>query len=79
MSKPLNIEVYNKTWFDKPPQTSQPLFDYNHPTLAFPDPQLTPFTSLSNLHTETNEIPPSPLIEKSDLDIFSPPSPLFFF
>ena len=43
LSKPLNTELYNETWFDKPPRTSQPLFDYNHPTLAFLDPPLTPF------------------------------------
>ena len=61
--KPLNIELYNKTWFDKPPRTSQPLFDYNHPTLTFPEPQLTPFTSLSDLHAKTDTISPSPLIE----------------
>ena len=76
LSKPLNIELYNEKWFDKPPRTSQTLFDYNHPTLAFPNPHLTPFTSLCDLHAETNKIPLSPLIEKSDLDILSPPSPL---
>ena len=57
LSKPLNIEIYNETWFNKPPQTSQPMFNYNYPTLAFPEPQLTPFTSLSDLHAETNTIP----------------------
>ena len=55
---------------DKPPRTSQPLFDYNYHTLAFLDPQLTPFTSLFDLNTETNTISSSSLIEKSDLDIF---------
>ena len=34
--KPLVIELYNETWFDKPPRTSKHLFDYDHPTLAFP-------------------------------------------
>ena len=76
MSTPLTIEFYNKTWFDKPPRTSQPLFDYSHPALTFPEPQLTPFTSLSDLHAETNTIPKSPLIEKSDTDILSSPSPI---
>ena len=52
-------------------------FDYNHPTLAFPDPQLIPFTSLSNFHAEKNIFPPSPLTEKSDTDILSPPFPMF--
>ena len=42
----------------------------------FPDPQLTPFTSLSDVHTETNIIPPSPLIEKSDTSILSPLTPI---
>ena len=76
LSKILNIEVYNDNWFDELLRTSQPLFDYYHPTLAFPDDQLTPFNSLSDLHTDTNTIPPSPLIDKSDTDILSPPSPL---
>ena len=62
LSKPLNIEFYNDTWFDKPPRISQPLFDYNHPTLAFPDDQLTHFTSLSDLHANTSTIQPLPLI-----------------
>ena len=55
LRKPFNIELYNKTWYDKTPRTSQPLFDYNHPTLALLEPQLTPFTSLSDLHAETNK------------------------
>ena len=33
--KPLNIELYNDTWFDTPPWISQTLFDYNHLNLAF--------------------------------------------
>ena len=75
LSKPLKIELYNKIWFDKPPRTSQPLSDYNHPTLAFPEPQLTLFTSLSNFYAETENIYPSPLIEKYGTDIFSSSSP----
>ena len=78
LSKHLNIEIYNETWFDKPTLKSQPLFDYNHPTLAFSESQLIPFSSLSNLHAETNTFPPSPLTEKSDTDILSPPSPTFY-
>ena len=39
LSKILNIGFYNETWFDKLPRTSQPLFDYTHPTLAFAEPQ----------------------------------------
>ena len=77
MNKPLNIEIYNETWFNKPPRTSQPLFDYNHPTLTFPEPQLTAFTSLSDFHAETKIISPSPLIEKSDTDILYPHSQIF--
>ena len=75
LSKPLNIDLYNETWFDKPPRTSEQLFDYNHPTLAFPEPQLTLFTSLSNFYAETENIYPSPLIEKYGTDIFSSSSP----
>ena len=78
LSKPLNIELYNDTWIDKPPRISQPLFDYNHLTLAFPDDQLTPFTSLSDFHAGTNTIPSSPFIDKSDTDILSPHSPLVY-
>ena len=76
LRKHLNIELYNDTWFDKPTRTYQPLFDYNHPTLAFPDDQITPFTSLSGLHTDTKTILPSLLIDASNTDILSPPSPL---
>ena len=61
LSKHLNVEIYNETWFDKAPQTSQYLFDYIHPALAFPEPQLIPFTSLSNLHAGKNIFPLSPL------------------
>ena len=50
------------------------MFDYNHSTLAFLEPQLTPFTYLSDFHTETDTISSSPLIEKSDTDILFPPS-----
>ena len=76
LSKHLNIELYNDTWFDKPPRTSQPLFVYNHPTFAFPDDKITPSTSLSDLHANTNTIPPSPVIDTSDTNILSPPSSL---
>jgi len=75
LSKPLNIVLYNEKWFDKLSRISQPLFDYNHPTFSFPEPQLTPFTSLLDLHTKVDTISSSPLIEKSDTDIHSPPFP----
>ena len=78
LNKPLKIELYNEIWFDKVPQTFQFLFDYNHPTLAFPEPQLTPFTSLFDLHAEKKTISPSPLIENSDTDILSPLFPNSF-
>ena len=78
LSKHLAVEIYNETWFNKPPRKSQSFFYYNHSTLAFPDPQLTPFTSLSDLHAETNTIQPPPLIEKSGLDIISLHSPLVY-
>ena len=76
LTKLLNIDLYNNTWFDKPPQTSQPLFHYNHPTLSFPDDKITPFTSLSDLYANTNTIPPSLVIDTVDTNILSPPSPL---
>ena len=78
LSKPLNIDLYNETWFDKPPRTSEQLFDYNHPTLAFPEPQLIPFTSLSDLHAKTESIYPSPLIENPILIFFLRPFHLFY-
>ena len=79
MIKPLNIKLYNETWFNKLPRTSQLLFDYNYPTLAFLEPQLTRFTSLSDAHAETEIIFPSPLIENLDTDILSSPSPCALF
>ena len=78
MSKALNIRLYNKTWFDKPPRKCQPLFHYIYPTLALPKPQLAVFTSLSDLHVETKKKSPSSLIEKSDTDIISPPYQIAF-
>ena len=56
----------------------QLLFDYNHPTLTFHELQLTPFTSLSDFHAETDTISLSPLIESSDTDILSPPYPFVY-
>ena len=76
LSKPLNIELYNDTCFNKSPRTSQPLFDYNHPTLTLQDDTSSPFTSVSDLHANTNTIPPSPAIDTSDTNILSPHSPL---
>ena len=52
LSKPLNIKFYNETWFDKSPRTSKPSFDYDHPTLAFPECPLILFPLLSDLHDE---------------------------
>ena len=36
-------------FFEKPPLTSKPLFDYKHSTLEFPKKKLTPLPSLYNL------------------------------
>ena len=44
--------------------------------IFFPEPQLALFTFLSNLHDETKTISSSPLIEKSNTDILSKPSPI---
>ena len=77
LRKPLKIELYNETWFDKPPQIFQPLFDYNYPTQNFPTSSLTPFTFLYDLNAETKAISPPLLIKTFDTDIVSPPSPVF--
>ena len=37
LRKALNIELCNETWFKKPPRTSKPLFEYDHPALASPN------------------------------------------
>ena len=66
LSKPLNIKLYNEKWFDKPLRTSEPLFDYKHPTFDFPELILTPITSLFYLHFDTKIIPIPPIIEKFD-------------
>ena len=80
LSKSLHIELYNETWFDKPPRASKPLFDYDHPTLAFPECPSSPYPSVSDLHDalQTPCIPP--LLEQfPDTDIISPLSPLVLF
>ena len=76
MSIHLNIELYNKTFFDKPSRTSKPLFDYDHPTLTFPDCPSIPFPPLSDFHVETRTPFASSLIEQYD---FSPLSTLVLF
>ena len=60
LRKALNIELYNETWFDKPPRTSKPLFEYDHPALAFPECPPTPLPSVSDLHVDskTPYVPP---------------------
>ena len=55
------------------------MFDYNYRNLVFPKPQLTPFTSLLDLHAEIETNCPSPLIGKCDTSIISPPSPIALF
>ena len=75
LSKPVNIELYNETWFDKPPRTSKTLFDYKYSTVVFLEHHLSTFTSSSDLHAETKTISPSPFIEKSDTDIIFPTFP----
>ena len=79
LSKSLNIELYNETWFDKLPRTSKSLFDYDHPTLAFPECPSTPYPPLSDLHAETRTPYAPPLIEQTDTDILPPLSPLLLF
>ena len=69
--KLLNIDLYNKTWFDKTPQL---LFDHNHSNLDVPALSLTSSTSLSNFNVKTKTILPPLLIEKIDANIISLPS-----
>ena len=66
LSKPLNIELCNEAWFDKQPRISKLLFEYDNPTLDFPDCPSTLFHPLSDLHVATRTPCVSPLIEKSD-------------
>ena len=80
LRKGLNIEIYNETWFDKPPRTSKPLFEYDHPALAFPECPPTLFPSVSDLHDDSTTPCVQPLIEQfPDTDILSPLSPLVLF
>lgn len=68
--KPLNLNVCNDTWFDKPPRTRELLFDYKHQTLDFPKHVRTVFIPLSDLHSEIS-IPSPPSIEIFDTNICS--------
>ena len=60
LRKVLNIDLYNKTWFDKPLRTFKPLFKYDHLALAFPEYPSTPFPSVSELNddSQTPCVPP---------------------
>lgn len=67
LSKPLNIELYNKTWFDKPLRITKNNFGYG------------PFPPLSDLHVKTRTSYAPPLIEQSDTYILTSLSPLVLF
>ena len=68
LRKSLNIELCNETWFYKQPRISKLLFEYDNPTLDFPDCLSTLFHPLSDLHAATRTPCVPPLIEKSDSD-----------
>ena len=76
LRKALNIEIYNETWFDKPPRTSKPLSEYDHTAFAFFEYSPSPFSSVSDLR-DVSKIPcVLPLIYQfPDTNIISPLSP----
>ena len=79
LRKVLNIELYNETWLDKPPRTSDPLFEYDHPDLAFSKCPPTLFLSVSDLRENSKTRCVPPLIEQFPTGILSPLSPLDLF
>ena len=80
LRKALDIELYSETWFDKPPRTSKPLVEYDHPVLTFQESSPSPFTSVSDFHDVSKTPCAPPLINKfPDTDIISSLSPLVLF
>ena len=75
LKKPLNIESYNEKWFGTPPPTFSPPFKHSHVTLSFLSVITTPFSSLFNLHHETNTSPSLLLLSKADDVDRSTPTP----
>ena len=71
----LDIKLYDEKWFNTPLQTSTPKLLYTNNTLKFPDESVSPFSSVSKFHKETDICPPIPLIEPYDYSI-PPPSTL---
>ena len=47
LKKTLDIELFNKKWFNKPFQIYTPKLVYDHDTLKFPDEYFPPFLSVS--------------------------------
>ena len=76
LKKALHIELYNEKWFNTPLQTSIPPFRYHHRTLDVSTKSVSPFSTVADLHNDTNTIPPSPLVEVINDTLSSPPSPL---
>ena len=72
----LHIELYNENWFNKPVQTKDYSFTYNHDIVKFPDKYLPPFPSVLELHDETNTCSPKILLATEDFSLPPPPSPL---
>ena len=60
---------------EKEPRASELFFNYKHLTLDSPEPTLAPFTSLSDLHSDTKTIPSPRLIGNSDINFLSSSSP----
>jgi len=76
LKRVLDIELYNKKWFNKPLHTSTSKLVYDHDTLQFPDASFPAFPSVSELHQETDTFSPTPSIEPDNYSLSSTPSPL---
>ena len=76
LKRALDIELYNKKWFNKPLRTSNPKLVYDHDTLQFPDAYFPASPSVSELHQKTDTCPPTPSIKPDDYSLSSALSPL---
>ena len=68
--------MYNEKWFSKPIPTSVPPIMYQHDILTFYNEIPLSFPSVPNLYKETKTWPPTPILEKDNDFLSSPPSPL---
>ena len=76
LKKALHIELYNEEWFDKLLHTSIPPFRYNQCTLNVSTKSFSSFTTIVELHNNTNTCPPIPLVEAINNTLSSSSSPL---